>query len=218
MQARLSAELQQAKTNNKKPAWVDEYKFDGISVTAADIINDRVPRPRLLDLFAGGGAIPLEAQRLGCDVYANELNPVAHIIELCALVYSPKYGFLNPKALGATGPKNAKDQTTWGGMADEVRHWGNAVFERVKVEIGDLYPLIPDPAYKGRRSGGTGKQSVMWKTADEVPPGYLVPVAYIWTRTVRCKKPTCGAAVPMLRQTWLCKRGDRFVAMKMVKD
>lgn len=214
--ARLSAEMLEAKSTGKIPGWVDERKIAGTTVTSADIAQGRAPRPRLLDLFAGGGAIPLEAQRLGCDVYANELNPVSHVIELCALVYSPKYGSPDPKAFGATGPKNAEGKTTWRGMADEVRHWGTVVFERVRASIGDLYPLVPDPSYKARRSAG-GSQSVMWKSAEDVPAGYLIPVAYIWTRTVRCKKPTCGAIVPMVRQTWLCKRGDRFVAMDMVK-
>jgi putative DNA methylase len=50
----------------------------------------------------------------------------------------------------------------------------------------------------------------------QVPPGYLVPVAYLWTRTVRCKNPTCGATVPLVRQTWLCKKKDRYVALKMI--
>ena len=58
----------------------------------------------------------------------------------------------------------------------------------------------------------------MWQsTANEgIPPGYLVPVAYLWTRTVRCKNPLCGATVPLVRQTWLCKKKDRYVALRMI--
>src|SRR5437870_8620421 len=48
--------------------------------------------PRVLDPFAGGGSIPLEALRLGCEAHAIDLNPVAHLIELCTLVYPQKYG------------------------------------------------------------------------------------------------------------------------------
>ena len=48
--------------------------------------------PKVLDCFAGGGSIPLEALRLGCEAYALELNPVAHLIELCTLVFPQKYG------------------------------------------------------------------------------------------------------------------------------
>lgn len=182
-------------------------------VTVEDIKEGKLPAPRVLDMFAGGGAIPLEALRLGCEAYALDLNPVAYIIELCTLVYPQKYGKPDPNARGMTGPKNAKGETTWGGLAEEVRYWGNWVLEKVKAEIGDLYPLIPDPEWKGKRPP---VQRGMWKSKDEVPPGYLVPVAYLWTRTVRCKNPTCGATVPLVRQTWLCKKKDRYVALRMV--
>lgn len=74
--------------------------------------------PRVLDPFAGGGAIPLEALRLGCDTYALDLNPVAHIIQLATLVYPQQYG-----------PPLAKD----------VQHWGQWVLERARAEIGALY-------------------------------------------------------------------------------
>jgi len=202
-------------------------KETGKPVTVEDIVEGRAPRPKVLDMFAGGGAIPLEALRLGCEAYALDLNPVAHIIELCTLVYPQKYGKPDPNARGMTGPKNAKGDlpaasrdaaqagTTWGGLADEVRYWGNWVLEKVKAEIGDLYPLIPDPKYKGRRPES---QTTIWNSTkkNEVPPGFLVPVAYLWTRTVRCKNRKCGATVPLVRQTWLCKKKDRYVALKMV--
>ena len=128
----------------------------GKTVTVEDIVAGRAPRPRVLDMFAGGGAIPLEALRLGCEAYALDLNPVAHIIQLCTLVYPQKFGKPDPNARGMTGPKNAKGETTWGGLADEVRYWGNWVLEKVKAEIGDLYPLIPDPEFMPpkKRKGG----------------------------------------------------------------
>jgi putative DNA methylase len=188
-------------------------KETGMPVTVEDIVEGRAPRPKVLDMFAGGGAIPLEALRLGCEAYALDLNPVAHIIELCTLVYPQKYGKPDPNARGMTGPKNAKGDTTWGGLAEEVRYWGKWVLEKVKAEIGDLYPLIPDPKAKGAKPL---RQADMWQSKEDVPPGYLVPVAYLWTRTVRCKNPTCGATVPLVRQTWLCKKKDRYVALRMV--
>jgi len=82
--------------------------------------------PKVLDMFAGGGSIPLEALRLGCETYALDLNPVAHIIELATLVYPQKYG-----------PQ----------LAEDVRKWGNWVLERLRIEVGELYPLIPDPEH-----------------------------------------------------------------------
>src|SRR5947209_842168 len=100
-------------------------KETGKPVAVADIEEGRAPRPKVLDMFAGGGAIPLEALRLGCEAYALDLNPVAHIIQLCTLVYPQKFGKPDPKARGMTGPKNDKGENTWGGLADEVRYWGN---------------------------------------------------------------------------------------------
>lgn len=186
----------------------------GKTVTVEDIVQGRAPRPKVLDMFAGGGAIPLEALRLGCDAYALDLNPVAHIIELCTLVYPQKYGRPDPNARGMTGPKNAEGETTWGGLAEEVRYSGTWVLEKVRAEIGDLYPLIPDPKFKGAKPL---RQADMWHSSkDEVRPGYLVPVAYLWTRTVRCKNLTCGATVPLVRQTWLCKKNGRYIALKTV--
>jgi putative DNA methylase len=184
----------------------------GKPVTVADIEAGRAPRPKVLDMFAGGGAIPLEALRLGCEAYALDLNPVAHIIELCTLVYPQKYGKPDPTARGMTGPMNAKDEPTWGGLAKEVRYWGEWVLKKVKAEIGDLYPLIPDPAFKKKRE----PVKDIFGTDEEVPPGYLLPVAYLWTRTVICKNPTCKAIVPLVKQTWLCKKADRNVALKVI--
>ena len=192
----------------------------GATVAVDDIVAGRAPRPKVLDMFAGGGSIPLEALRLGCEAYAVELNPVAHIIELCTLVYPQKYGKPDRTAKGS-----AKDGT-WAGLAAEVRHWGQWVLDKVRAEIGDLYPPIPDPAapkierafgdsqYRMAGSGfhSTGQQ----RFATETPAGYLTPVAYLWTRTVRCKNPACGATVPLVRQTWLCKKKGRYAALKMV--
>jgi putative DNA methylase len=195
-------------------------KENGRDVTVEDIVEGRASRPKVLDMFAGGGAIPLEALRLGCEAYALDLNPVAHIIELCTLVYPQKYGMPDKTAKGS-----AKDGT-WAGLAEEVRYWGNWVLEKVKAEIGDLYPLIPDPkAAKARQLLGQSQLEMagegfehkgQQKLGVDATAGYLTPVAYLWTRTVRCKKPSCQAKVPLVKQTWLCKKDGRYVAMKMV--
>jgi putative DNA methylase len=206
------------------PSWVEEYGFKGDKVTALDIEEGRAPRPKVLDMFAGGGAIPLEALRLGCEAYALDLNPVAHIIELCTLVYPQKYGKPDSTARGMTGPENDKGEKTWGGLASEVRYWGEWVLEKVRAEIGDLYPPIPDPDFKPGTSpvqesfleGRTKAAQTSFLKKDKT--GFLTPVAYLWTRTVRCKNPSCGATVPLVRQTWLCKKKNRYVAMKMVPD
>ncbi|MGB8032042.1 MAG: DUF1156 domain-containing protein [Terracidiphilus sp.] len=214
---RLTQEIGDWKAGKQaKPGWVEEFKFSGVKVKVEDITAGRAPRPRVLDMFAGGGAIPLEALRLGCEAYALDLNPVAHIIELCTLVYPQKYGRPDAMARGMTGPKNPKGEPTWGGLAEEVRYWGNWILTKVRDEIGDLYPLVPDPQHKGNRKSAIQLDWFKDHDAAEVPTGYLMPVAYLWTRTVKCKNPSCRATVPLVKQTWLCKKDGRYVAMKMI--
>lgn len=182
----------------------------GRTVSVDDLVLGVAPRPKVLDMFAGGGAIPLEAARLGCDAYALDLNPVAHLIELCTILYPQRYGKLDGAARGSA------DDGTWNGLSKEVEHWGRWVLDRVKAEIGGLYPLIPDPS----PDAGESQQSEMRFATQGLSQGpvgrpLLTPVAYLWTRTVRCKNPTCGATVPLVRQTWLCKRKGRYVAMRL---
>jgi putative DNA methylase len=101
--------------------------------------------PKVLDLFAGGGAIPLEATRLGCEATALELNPVAHLIELCTLEYPQKFG----------------------GLADDVRRWGAWLIQRAKDDISDLYPQVIEP------SGGQTTLDGATEGSRRVPIAYL---------------------------------------------
>ena len=146
--------------------------------------------PRVLDMFAGGGAIPLEAQRLGAHAVAVELNPVAHLIELCTLVYPQKYG----QKLRA-----------------DVARWGEWVIQRTQEEVGDLYPDIP--------LGNNGIQRTGDLFGDKEPDRVLRPIAYLWTRTI--PSPARGyenGMVPLVRQTWLCKKKGKYVALRPVVD
>jgi putative DNA methylase len=120
---RLNRELAEAAGRGHRPAWAAEFNFESDHVNVEDVINGHAPRPRVADMFAGGGAIPLEALRLGCEAHALDLNPVAYIIELCTLVYPQKYGQPDASARGMTGPKNRDGETTWGGLSTEVGYW-----------------------------------------------------------------------------------------------
>jgi adenine-specific DNA methylase len=82
-------------------------------------------RPLVVDPFAGGGSIPLEALRVGADAYASDLNPVAVLLNKVVLEYIPKYG-----------PE----------LADEVRKWGQWVKEEAEKELAEFYPKDPDGA------------------------------------------------------------------------
>ena len=185
-------------TINKARKSILEAQRDRLGLPANTPLN-QVPPPKVLDMFAGGGAIPLESLRLGCETYAVDLNPVAHIIELCTLVYPQKYG--KP-------------------LATEVEKWGNWVIEKVRAEIGDLYPEIKigediEPSHEqGELNLGNIVKSKP-KQLNLSLSQRLVPVAYLWTRTVKCPNPECGADVPLVRQTWLCKKSKKYVALKI---
>ncbi|HUP70814.1 MAG TPA: DUF1156 domain-containing protein [Acidimicrobiales bacterium] len=89
--------------------------------------------PKVLDCFAGGGAIPLEALRLGCDTTAVDLNPVAHLIQKCVLEYPQRFGQLD--GLG--------NDT----LSDEFLHWAGWVRKRVERKFDRVFPADE----KGRR-------------------------------------------------------------------
>ena len=150
--------------------------------------------PKVLDLFAGGGAIPLEAARLGCESHALDYNPVAHLIELCTLVYPQTFG-----------PK----------LADDFEHWSGIVLERMRADVGDLYPAVQVPATED-----VAKQAELFGGVGDPPPaaGQADPVACIWVRTVPCRRPGCAAPVPLVRQAWLRKKGGVVAAVPEIED
>ena len=175
--------------------------------------------PRLLDPFAGGGAIPLEALRLGCEVEASDLNPVAVLILKGTVEYPQNYGRPLAKQVeqkkrgerddiaGVDGDvpqyiidtAKSKQKSFFDGdaveayrknpLATDVRYWGNWMLERAREELAEFYPPDPDGS---------------------------VPVAYLWSRTVPC--PNCGAEMPLIRQYWLARKDKKKVALKPVID
>jgi putative DNA methylase len=147
--------------------------------------------PRVLDCFAGGGSIPLEALRLGCETYALEYNPVAVLILKAALEYPQKYSNLKVRIEKAeqktlSGEVEAKEVPK---LLYDVQKWGNWVLEEARKEIGRFYPQDPDGS---------------------------IPVGYIWARTVKCQNPSCGAEIPLVRQTWLAKKENKKIAYKII--
>jgi len=96
--------------------------------------------PTVLDPFAGGGAIPLEALRLGCETYAGEYNPVATLILKCTLEYPQKYG--KPKETSKDW--NFLKESLKNPLVEDVKKWGNWILEEAKEEIGMFYPNDPD--------------------------------------------------------------------------
>ncbi len=168
--------------------------------------------PRVLDPFAGGGAIPLEAMRLGCEVTAVDINPVAWFILKCTLEYPqslsgqhrslPKFAVNSPEFMEAFLKSTARlTKTQLQGRIEmvqsqlfpppdvdfswHVRAWGYWVLQQAKKELDPLYPLV------------NGQPTV----------------AYLWARTVVCKN--CRATIPLLKTRWLCKKESSRILLTM---
>lgn len=153
-------------------------------------------RPRVLDPFAGGGSIPLEALRLGCETYAIDYNPVAVLILKATLEYPQKYGRKNggraskEKSLEEYGIKAGEEEKY--DLVRDVEKWGKWVLEEAKKELERFYPMDEDGS---------------------------VPVGYIWARTVKCQSLTCGVEIPLMRQFWLAKKKNKKVFLfPYIKD
>jgi len=166
--------------------WENSLNKQMIEKARKDILKTYNGKPpKVLDPFGGGGAIPLEALRLGCEVYSNDYNPVAVLIQKCTLEYPQKYG--------KPVKRKVKDSNSFfdsevevNPLLEDVKKWGNWVLEEAKKEIGKFYPEDNDSS---------------------------IPVGYIWARTLSCQNPNCGAEIPLMRQFWLAKKKNKKVAL-----
>ena len=146
------------------------------------------PQLAVLDPFAGGGTIPLEAQRLGLTAYAGDLNPVAVLLNKALIEIPPRFAGGSP-----VNPQESK-RTTQGawrgaaGLADDVRYYGNWVKQLAWERIGHLYPRVTVSAEYGG--------------------GEATVIAWLWARTVRCPNPACGARMPLVRSFGLSTKGS----------
>ena len=137
--------------------------------------------PAVLDPFAGGGSIPLEAQRLGLEAHASDLNPLAVLIDKALIEIPPKFFSRPPVYPGA-----AEERTEWvraEGLAADVREYGRWIRDEAERRIGHLYPKITAP-------GGTEHTVIAWK----------------WARTVRSPNPANPIETPLVNSWWLSKK------------
>ncbi|AUH69147.1 MULTISPECIES: DUF1156 domain-containing protein [Gordonia] len=138
--------------------------------------------PPILDPFAGGGTIPLEAQRLGLEAHASDLNPVAVLINKALIEIPPKFAGQPPVWPGAAD-ETIQNWPRATGLAEDVRRYGQWMRDEAQKRIGHLYPkaTLPD---------GTEATVIAW----------------IWARTVTCPNPECRIAMPLVRSWWLGKK------------
>lgn len=145
--------------------------------------------PAVLDPFAGGGSIPLEAQRLGLEARAGDLNPVAVLINKALIEIPPRFAgkpAVHPDQPGATALGTWPGST---GLAADVRYYGLWMRDRAAARIGHLYPDVELPAEYG--------------------DGRATAISWLWTRAVRCANPACGATMPLASSWWLSKKKTR---------
>ncbi len=137
--------------------------------------------PKILDPFAGGGAIPLEAQRLGLTALAGDLNPVAVLINKAMIEIPPRFAGMAP-----VHPDIDKTLTTWEraqGLAADVEAYGQWMREETRQRIGHLYPDA---------TGADGAK--------------LTPIAWIWARTVESPDPSWSGQVPLVASWTLANK------------
>lgn len=140
-----------------------------------------------LDPFAGGGAIPLEAQRLGLEAHAHDLNPVAVMINKAMIEIPPRFAGqspVNPDARATLGSDRSWRGAT--GLAEDVRYYGEWMKQEAFRRIGHLYPKVQIPTEQGG--------------------GEAAVIAWIWARTVKCPNPACGCEMPLARSFVLSKK------------
>ncbi|MDR1921320.1 MAG: DUF1156 domain-containing protein [Candidatus Adiutrix sp.] len=171
--------------------WENINNQDLLAQAKAEILKSTGGRPpALLDPFAGGGSIPLEAQRLGLEAHASDLNPVAVMINKAMIEIPPKFAGrppVNPDARAQL----AQDREWRGaaGLAEDVRYYGEWMKQEAFRRIGHLYPKAQIP----KEQGG----------------GEATVIAWIWARTVKCPNPACGCEMPLARSFELSKKKDK---------
>jgi putative DNA methylase len=176
--------------------WENSNNADILAEAHKEILDSTGGRPpTIADPFAGGGTIPLEAQRLGLTTIASDINPVAVLIDKALIEIPPKFRNMKPIYPGLADAQIR----TWNGaegLAADVRAYGQWISDEAKKRIGHLYPNAP------------------------LPDGSTLPViAWIWARTVTCPNPRCRIRMPLVRSWWLGKKkGKEAYVVPFVVD
>ena len=175
-------------------------------------IFDRHKLPAFHDPFAGGGALPLEAQRLGLEAHASDLNPVAVLINKAMIEIPPKFAGRTPVNPATRQEKSliAREWTGAQGLAEDVRYYGQWMREEAEKRIGHLYPKVeitekmvaerPDLGrYKGRK---------------------LTVIAWLWARTVKSPNPAFADVEVPLASTFMLstKKGKEAYVEPVIED
>lgn len=182
-------------------SWRETCELNKGHPQAAELFNPE-KLPGFHDPFAGGGALPLEAQRLGLESYASDLNPVAVTINKAMIEIPPKFAGRAPVGPEIDSDKGSKKRATrdafedWSGargLAEDVRRYGAWMRERAQQRIGHLYPQVEVTA-----------EMVAERPDLKVYLGEkLTVIAWLWARTVKSPNPAFSHAEVPLASTFI---------------
>ena len=178
-----------------RASWEETCRINKSHPLASEIFNpERLPA--FHDLFAGSGAIPLEAQRLGLESYASDLNPVAVTINKAMIEIPPRFAGRAPVGPRLPGDKQGKLSEDWSGtkgLAEDVRRYGAWMRAEAEKRIGHLYPRIEITA------------EIVKERPDLKPllGQKLTVIAWLWARTVKSPNPAFSHVDVPLASTFI---------------
>lgn len=153
--------------------------------------------PAILDPFCGGGSIPLEAERLGLDVFASDLNPVAVLVTRGLVEIPAMFSGRPPIRRSDAGHLDLHSWHGAQGLAEDVRYYGRWIRDEAKRRIGDLYPAATSSTNSGNP---------------------LPVITWLWARTITCPNPACGVTMPLLNSLALSRRKGNEAWLQPVPD
>ena len=164
----------------------------------ADELFNRHKLPAFHDPFAGGGSLPLEAQRLGLEAHASDLNPVAVLINKAMIEIPPKFAGKPPVNPDTRGEARLTDKTWRGaeGLADDVRYYGQWMRDEAERRIGHLYPKVRV----------TAEMAADRPDLEPYVGRELTVIAWLWARTVRSPNPAFADVDVPLASTFILSK------------
>jgi putative DNA methylase len=188
------AVLEEARVEIRK-SWEETCALNARHPQAVELFDPK-KLPAFHDPFAGGGAIPLEAQRLGLESHASDLNPVAVLINKAMIEIPPKFAGRAPIGKIPVGEKQAEMHQDWSGargLAEDVRRYGHWMRVQAEQRIGHLYPKV-----EITEDMATSRQDLKPLVGQK-----LTVIAWLWTRTVHSSNPAYSSVEVPLASTFM---------------
>lgn len=196
-------------------SWRETCELNKDHPQAAELFNPE-KIPGLHDPFAGGGTIPLEAQRLGLEAYASDLNPVAVLINKAMIEIPPKFAGQRPVSqaqgskdvMGNLGLEQAWPRAT--GLAEDARYYGAWIRAVAQQRLGQLYPPVEV----------TAEMSLERPDLKSLVGKKLNIIAWLWVRTVKSPNPAFSHVRVPLASTFILssKDGKEAYVQSVVKN